>query len=870
MLTPKEALLKYFGYESFRHNQQEIIESIMKGENVLAVLPTGAGKSICYQIPALISDNFSIVISPLIALMKDQVDSLNKNETVAAFINSQMSFYEAEEVLRRISFGEIKLLFIAPERLENILFADKIKSLTPAYLFVDEAHCISEWGHSFRPSYRKIKEFVDYVSIKKISGFTATATKEVVKDIVEQLGFQNPNIVVRGFERENLELNVVITKRKKEKCLELISRHKTPAIIYTASRKRAEEISEFLNLHRVSCAYYHAGLATEERKKIQEEFMLGNIPVIAATNAFGMGIDKKDIRLVIHYNTPGSIENYYQEIGRAGRDGKISFIYLLHDDYDINIQNFFLSNSHPDKELIQKIYDAVCDYGKVAEGNLSANEIPLNMDFISSYAKRGISKGLLYSSVKILEQAGYLKQPSEFENKTSIQILFEKNRLKDFTKKNSNNLIKEIILFLLREYGSKIFIDKINISSKQISNLTGFSETDIEETLITLDNLGIIKYSKPYTKESIVLTSPRVNSTRLKLDYKKINESYLYLQKKIELMEDYVYSNECRFKFILNYFGEEVENYACGKCDRCKLEENIPESTIEYIKEIILRTLNENKFPLTENSLITVIRGSSQTAKYKTFETYGCCGNYEKETLKIVLHDISLAGFVGRNNENNFLYLTQPGIEFLQEQNLIEDDKPKQINFEENLELFNLLKEARAKASKKFMQTGYLICPDEIVRNIAEKKPKEKYELLSITGFNHRMFNKLGDDFLEIINEFLKVKDKKTVPKVEDRTIPQNIRETLNLLSKKYSLKDISSLRQLSEAVVSMQIETILEYEPATDVKHLFEGGTFDIIIKEMKLGYKDLKDLKQRLPDPITYPLIRIAAAKFNSQKHN
>ncbi|MCL5030263.1 MAG: RecQ family ATP-dependent DNA helicase [Bacteroidetes bacterium] len=868
MLTPKEALSKYFGYNSFRHSQQEIIEAIINGDNVLAVLPTGAGKSICYQIPALISNDFSIVVSPLIALMKDQVDSLNKNGTAAAFINSQMSFYEAEEVLKRISFGEIKLLFVAPERLDNILFADKIKNLNPYYLFVDEAHCISEWGHSFRPSYRKIKEFVDYVSIKKVSGFTATATPEVVKDIIEQLGFQNPNIFVKGFERENLELNVIVTKRKKEKCLELISRHKSPAIIYTASRKRAEEISEFLNLHRLNCAYYHAGLAPEERKKIQEDFMLGNIPIIAATNAFGMGIDKKDIRLVIHYNTPGSIENYYQEIGRAGRDGKNSFIYLLHDEYDINIQNFFLSNSHPDKELIQKIYDAICDYGKVAEGNISKSEIPLNINFISTCAKREISKGLLYSSLKILEQGGYLKQPSEFENKSSIQILFEKNKLKDFIKNNSKDLIKEIVLYLLREYGSKIFIDKINISSKQISEITGYVETDIEEILLTLDNLGIIKYLKPRTKESVILTSPRVNSSRLRLDYKKINENYLHLRKKIELMEDYVYTSECRFKYILKYFGEAVENYSCGKCDRCKLEENLPESTNEYIKEIILRTLNENKFQLNENSLITVIRGSSKTEKYKSFETYGCCGNYEKEILKSSFHDILLTGFMGRN-DNNFLYITDSGIEFLQEKGLIFEDKPEPINFETNLELFNLLREARAKAANKFMQTGYLICPDEVLREISDKMPKEKYELLSIKGFNHRMFNKIGDDFLEIVREFIKEKDKKPKEKIEDRTIPQNIKETLNLLSKKYSLKDISSLRQLSEAVVSMQIETILEYEPATEIKHLFKPDLFDQIIKEIKIGYKDLKELKQRLPDEITYPLIRIAVAKFNSLKH-
>ncbi len=865
-MSPIDALKKYFGHSSFRQSQQEIIEAIIKGENTLAVLPTGAGKSICFQIPAIISNNFSLVISPLIALMKDQVDSLNKNEEIAAFINSSMSFYEAEEVLKKISFGNFKLLYVAPERLENIQFADRIKSLHPEFLFVDEAHCISEWGHSFRPSYRKLKEFIDYVSIKKISGFTATATPEVVKDIIIQLGLVEPKIFVRGFERTNLELNVLLTKRKKEKCLELILQHKTPAIIYTASRKRTEEISEFLNLNRVKSTYYHAGLAPEIRKKVQDDFINGNFSVIAATNAFGMGIDKKDIRLVVHYNTPGSIENYYQEIGRAGRDGKESFVYLLHDDGDINIQNYFITNSHPDKELIQKIYDAICDYGQVAEGVLSNKEIPLNNSYISAYVKREINKGLLYATLKFLESAGYLRQPSEFENKSSIQLTFEKNRLKDFVKNNSNSLIKELILFLLREFGGNIFAGQVHLSADELAKRLGYSESDIEETLYILDNLGIIVYTKPFSKESVVLTSPRINSQRLRLDYQKINESYLTQQRKVERIIDYVYSNECRFKYILTYFGEDVSNYKCGKCDRCKIEEEIPGKSLEYVKEIILRTLNDNKIRLNESALISIVRGSSRIAKYKFYDTYGCCVNYDKNDVKIVLHDLLTGGYAARNQESNILFITKAGSDFLTSKGLVKEESRKPDNFEENLELFNLLRDARAYAAKKFMQTGYLICPDELLREIAEKRPKEKSELFAINGFNNRMFNKLGGDLLEIINEFLNRKDGKNISVTETRTIPQNIKETNNLLEKGYTLKDIASLRKLSEAVISMQVETIIEYEPTTDITHLFERNSLDLIIEEIGKGFTDLKELKNHLPAEITYPMIRIALAKFKA----
>ena len=586
-----------------------------------------------------------------------------------------------------------------------------------------------------------------------------------------------------------------------------------------------------------------------------------------------MGIDKKDIRLVIHYNTPGSIENYYQEIGRAGRDGERSFAFLLHEDRDVNIQNFFLSNSHPDKQLIQNVYDAICDYGQIAVESFSSNEIPINTDFISAYAKKEVSKGLLYATLNILEGGGYLKQPSEFNNKTSVKFNFEKNKLKEFTKNSTNQLIKIAVLYLIREFGSKIFSAPVQISTSYIANQIGMTAAEIEDVFVILENLGIIEYKKPLSRENVVLTAPRIPSNRLALDFKKINQSYMLMEKKIEQMVDYVYSDECRFKYILKYFGESVPEYKCGKCDNCVTETLIPESTLEYIKEIILRTLLNTKIQVTEASLMTIIRGTVKSEKYSSLETFGACANYDKNDLKIILHEIYSKDLISKAESTKTLLLTGKGSDYLKAKGFVKEEKKEILNYEESLELFHILKEVRKKASDKFMQTGYLICPDEILKEISSKKPVDRKQLLSINGFNNRMFNKLGEELLEAINEYVKGRielTKKITTKPEKRIIPGNIKETLILLQKGYSLKDIASLRQLNEAVVSMQIETILEYEPDVKIESLYKNGLLEEIIREINKGYDNLKDLKQRLSENATYPLIRIAVAKHKLKISN
>ncbi len=868
-MSPLEALKKYFGHKSFRFSQEKIINSILNSENVLAVLPTGAGKSICYQIPSLISENFSIVISPLIALMKDQVDSLNKKENVAAFINSTIEFFEIENILNEISYNKYKILYIAPERLENIIFAERIKELNPTYLFVDEAHCISEWGHNFRPSYRKIKDFIDYLGIKNISAFTATATPEVINDIVEQLKLKEPKIFVEGFERENLHLNVIQIKNKKEKVVELIHRYKTPVIAYTASRKNAEEVSEYLQLNKIKSAYYHAGVNPIERKHVQEDFINDKISVIVATNAFGMGIDKKDIRMVIHYNIPSSIENYYQEVGRAGRDGKDSYIFLLFDPNDIKIQQFFISNSYPDKELITKIYNGICNFANVAVGSKTDNEIQINADYLSTVCNKEISKGLLNATLRILEDGGYIKMLSELDKKYFLYFNLPPNKLREITKNLKDEFKQKVILLILREYGSALFNLKTKISLQDLALELDSSEEEINEVLISLQKSGIATYEKPIGKNAIKLTQTRVK--HLNLDYKKINDKYFNAQKKLEQMIDYVYTTDCRFKYILKYFGEDVSNYSCNKCDHCNNENQLPEASIQYLQEIIMLTIYEyiesGEEGIKENDLINILIGKTKSEKLKKISTFNVCANHSKSDFLNVIQYLFSQSLIKRDLfTGHKLLLTNKGKDFLLKQNLI-TEKIEQNNYEENIELYHLLKEVRAKAANKFNQPKYLICSDEVLRKIAINKPHTISELLSINGFNERMFNKIGEELLETIKDFIESKQIFSQNEINvKKRFPSNLEETYNLLLKGYNLNEISELMKQPQAIISMQVETIIEYYPDTDISKLIDKEVFNKITEEIKKGYLNLKELKQRLPSSISYPQIRIALAKYKS----
>ena len=602
-----EILKQHWGYDNFRGIQEEIIQSIGQGKDTLGLMPTGGGKSITFQVPALAKEGLCIVITPLIALMKDQVRNLKERGIKAVAVYSGMTREEILVALENCIFGDYKFLYVSPERLDTEIFQTKLRRMNICMITVDEAHCISQWGYDFRPAYLKIAEIRQMLPKVPILALTATATPEVVNDIRLKLGFREGGQTFRmSFERKNLAYIVRHTEDKQKELIHILQKIQASAIVYTRNRKRTREITELLTANNISATFYHAGLSNEAKDQRQKSWLTGESRVMVATNAFGMGIDKPDVRIVIHIDMPDSPEAYFQEAGRAGRDGQKAYAVLLYAKSDKVNLNKRISDTFPDKEYIRKVYEDINFFFQMAMGDGAGCTFAFNIDeFCRNFKHFPVQAD---SALKILTRAGYLDYTDEQDNASRLIFTLRRDELYKLQEYEAD--IEKLIHVILRSY-TGLFTDYAFINEESLSIRTGLSRQRVYEILVMLTQRRILHYIPRKKTPYIIYSQKRIEKERLIISpeiYEKRKESYA---SRIKAMIDYATAEEkCRSRMLLHYFGEKNE-HNCGQCDVClkKHESGIKLGEFQELKERILEVLKEG--PLSSVELCEKLKVSA-------------------------------------------------------------------------------------------------------------------------------------------------------------------------------------------------------------------------------------------------------------------
>lgn len=593
MNLTRDILKQYWGYPSFRPMQEEIVDSVIGGKDTLALLPTGGGKSICFQVPAMAMEGVCIVITPLISLMKDQVMHLKKIGIAAAAIFSGMHHNEIEIAYNQAAFGMLKFLYVSPERLLTKEFIEALKKMKVCLLAVDESHCISQWGYDFRPPYLKIAEIRQYIPNAPVMALTATATPKVVDDIQFRLGFKEKNVFQTSYERKNVTYNVIHEADKYGLMYRLLKKMEHGSgIVYVRSRKRTKVIADWLQSTGISASFYHAGLDTKTRDYRQQMWMEGKIKVIVATNAFGMGIDKPDVRLVVHLDLPDSLEAYFQEAGRAGRDLQPSEAFLLVADSDIKKLKDKLQSSYPELDKIKTIYNALGNYLQIPIGAGENQEYNFNINEFAQYYNFSLLE--VYNSINLIEREGYIVTSEALQTPTKIHITASREDLYRFQieYKEYDTLIK----YMLRNLPG-VLSDFVNIREETIFQKTGLPIDKIERQLKNLDKLNFLTYIPRSDKPKIQYLTERLDTKHFHLSKEVYNDRKNDAEKRIQAVIDFVNNDkECRSMQLLRYFGEDMKR-RCGECDVCssKNKKTLTQDEYQEISEIIINELKENE-----------------------------------------------------------------------------------------------------------------------------------------------------------------------------------------------------------------------------------------------------------------------------------
>ena len=624
MQNPKaiDVLQKYWGYEAFRSMQEDIINSIISGNDTLALLPTGGGKSICFQVPALMSEGLCLVISPLIALMKDQVEQLKRRKIPAAAVYSGMTYREIDILLDNAAHGAYKFLYVSPERLKTDLFLERVKKMNLNLLAIDEAHCISQWGYDFRPPYLEIANFRELFPGLPCIALTATATEDVKIDIQEKLNFKNGKLFQKSFARDNLSYSVRKVENKEAKLFEILRKIAGTSVVYARNRRRTKEIAELLKKNGFSADFYHAGLSQADRNAKQDAWLKDKTRIIVATNAFGMGIDKPDVRTVIHWELPDNLESYYQEAGRAGRDEKPAFAVALYHPQDFKEMEEKHELAHPEFDFLKKLYQSLANYFKIAIGSGEMQSYNFEIqDFCQHYNYEVFP---VFHALKVLEEEGFIQLNEQFYRPSGLHINLDFKDL--YAYEIANAKFEKLIKTVLRIYGGDLYQQVIFINELQIAKMAEMSPQEVVKQLNYLDKEGVMDYSPKSDSPQLTFLEARHDANKLPLNKKRLEERKKSKYDKLMAVRNYVENDlVCRTLKLLQYFGEYKEE-PCGVCDVCLKEKKSANNERDLEKRILeiledshlnIERLSENIEGYAKEKVLTAVRKLDDEGKLK-------------------------------------------------------------------------------------------------------------------------------------------------------------------------------------------------------------------------------------------------------------
>lgn len=858
-------LNEYFGYESFRIGQQEIIQSIVHGKDTLVIMPTGGGKSLCYQIPALILPGTAIIISPLIALMKDQVDALLAKNIPAALINSTVSLHDQQIIARDIMNGRIKLLYISPERLQNQQFISFLKTISISFIAVDEAHCISEWGHDFRPAYTSITNIFNELGKKPpIIALTATATPEVQEDIIRQLSLNFPFVHVGGFFRKNLHYQVIVVDKKVQRLTRIIKEAQNgnesgAIIVYCGSRKRVEEYALALQQQGIPVLAYHAGLPDVQRQRVQEEFLREESPVLIATNAFGMGVDKANVRKVIHCDITLTLESYYQESGRAGRDGKDSDCIVLYHPKDRDLMDFFLSCTYPSKQDIISVYNVL--FAQTPIYGYLTQPILLSPEQIGNAC--GIHAIQVNTILGILERNQVLSNAGNKKTNPTIRISAEPEELKERIIKMQDH-DRGIMMALLRLLGPEAMLRQVPFDIEKMIRIHHLQKVYVEEALRKYEHAGLIKLGQSAVHSGIMLLQQRYPADEIPIDFLALQKRHEHAVKKLDAVIAYMETMSCKQRYLLDYFRDTSSKVSsCGVCSSCKVVDPIPheeqDSRESFIKHSLLLQIMELNGYFGRKTILACILGDENDHNIKKYQLanqskiFGRLRGYAFYAVRDALDSLIQEQFAeSSNGDYPVISIKEKGKAILKETII-----PLQLKLRSDPQkiLLRNLEKVRSGIGKYDVMI-HTYFTDADLELLSLSRPKTVDELQSVCGVTKDIADQYGPLF---IAEILNAQTEHT----DEVSLSPTIRITQAFIKQGHDIDHIATSRSLTIGTIAQHVQQLIEAGYEKDCEYLIPKDLLrDMALIYHRMPYALLKQYRAELGDGYEFAELRIALA--------